>query len=53
MAILGGDTLKIIAHVNGTPIEQLTKDQKEDFERYVIKCIENRGYKLHKKSVKK
>ena len=44
-------SLKITAHVNGVPIEQLTKEQKEEFERYVAKCFENRGFKLHKKKV--
>lgn len=46
-------SLKITAHVNGVPIEDLTKEQRAEFEKHVARCLENKGYKLHKKKVTK
>ena len=44
-----GDKLKIIAYVNGIPIEQLTEEQRRDFENYVLKTFIAAGYRLHKR----
>ncbi len=42
--------MKWIATVNGIPIEELTKEQRKKFENYVLGCIKNMGYRVHKKT---
>lgn len=39
--------MKIISFVDGKPIEQLTKEEKKQFNERVINRIESIGYKVH------
>ena len=39
--------MKIISTVNGKTLEQLTKEEKKQFNERVIERIESLGYKVH------
>ena len=41
--------MKIVSTVNGTPIDQLTEKEKEEFQLKVLQKIADFGYKVKKK----
>ena len=51
--LLGVILIKIISMVNDIPIEQLTKSERQEFEKSVLKRLEDAGLKIHTKSNKR